>query len=37
MLGDAQQQATLLPRNKYSEALNAVCISLIEVIGQFRP
>jgi octaprenyl-diphosphate synthase len=36
MLRDAQHQVTLLPRNKYSEALNAVCMSLIEVIGGFR-
>jgi len=37
MLRDAQHQVTLLPRNKYSDALNAVCVSLVEVIGQFRP
>ncbi len=36
MLRDAQQQVTLLPRNKYSEALHAVCVTLVEVIGQFR-
>jgi hypothetical protein len=36
MLREAQQQVTLLPRNKYSDALDAVCGSLIEVIGQFR-
>ena len=36
MLSDAQEQATLLPRNKYSEALRAVCATLIEVVGQFR-
>jgi octaprenyl-diphosphate synthase len=36
MLRDAQQQVALLPRNKYSDALHAVCGSLIEVIGQFR-
>ena len=36
MLRDAQYQVTLLPRNKYSEALHAVCVTLIEVIGQFR-
>jgi len=36
MLGEAQQQVALLPRNKYSDALGAVCASLIEVIGQFR-
>jgi octaprenyl-diphosphate synthase len=36
MLRDAQHQVTMLPRNKYSEALNAVCASLIDVIGQFR-
>ena len=37
MLRDAQQQLTLLPRNKYSEALDAVCVSLINVISEFRP
>jgi hypothetical protein len=37
MLRDAQHQTTLLPRNKYSEALYNVCLTLIEVIDQFRP
>jgi octaprenyl-diphosphate synthase len=36
MLRDAQHQTTLLPRNKYSEALHAVCHTIIEVVGQFR-
>jgi octaprenyl-diphosphate synthase len=36
MLREAQQQVTLLPSNKYSDALNAVSGSLIDVIGQFR-
>ena len=36
MLRDAQHQAAMLPRNKYSEALDAVCSTLIEVVGQFR-
>ncbi len=35
MLRDAQQQIGLLPRNKYSEALDSVCLALIEIIGQF--
>jgi octaprenyl-diphosphate synthase len=37
MLRDAQNQVSLLPSNKYSEALMGVSTSLIEVIGQFRP
>jgi len=36
MLHEAQQQTALLPRNKYSDSLNGVCSSLIEVVGQFR-
>ena len=36
MLREAQHQTTLLPRNKYSDALNAVCDTVIEVVGQFR-
>ncbi len=36
MLRDAQHQVTLLPRNKYSEALHAVCLGVIEIIGEFR-
>jgi octaprenyl-diphosphate synthase len=36
MLREAQEQVTLFPSNKYSAALNAVCGSLIDVIGQFR-
>ena len=36
MLREAQQQLALLPRNKYSEALGAVCRSLLEVVAQFR-
>jgi octaprenyl-diphosphate synthase len=36
MLREAQEQVALFPSNKYSAALNAVCGSLIEVIGQFR-
>lgn len=36
MLRDAQHQVTLLPRNRYSESLEGVCLSLVEVIGQFR-
>ncbi|HEX4085998.1 MAG TPA: polyprenyl synthetase family protein [Chthoniobacteraceae bacterium] len=35
MLREAQQQVALLPHNKYSEALDAVCVSVIEVVGQF--
>ena len=35
MLRDAQHQVTLLPRNKYSQALDAICLTLIQVIGQF--
>ena len=36
MLREAQQQVTLLPRNKYSESLHSICVTLIEVIAQFR-
>jgi octaprenyl-diphosphate synthase len=36
MLRDAQHQTTLLPRNKYSEALHAVCQTLVEVVGQMK-
>ena len=36
LLREAQQQIALIPRSKYGEALNAVCVSMIEVIGQFR-
>ncbi len=36
MLREAQEQVTLFPGNKYTDALSAVCASLIDVIGQFR-
>jgi len=32
MLREAQQQVALLPRNKYSESLHSVCVTLIEVV-----
>jgi len=37
MLRDAPAPGHPPPRNKYSDALNAVCVSLVEVVGQFRP
>jgi octaprenyl-diphosphate synthase len=36
MLREAGQQLTLLPRNKYSEALHSVCVALIKVIEGLR-
>lgn len=36
MLREAQHQITLLPSNKYTQSLDAVCLSLIEVIAQFQ-
>ena len=36
MLHDAQQQLSLLPRGKYTEALHSICATVIEVVGQFR-
>jgi octaprenyl-diphosphate synthase len=37
MLREAQEQLGLVARNKYSEALDAVCVSLINVVAEFRP
>jgi len=35
MIGDAQEQTELLPRNKYSAALGEICASLTDLAGQF--
>ena len=36
MIREAQDQIHLLPRNKYTDALDAVCTSLVAVVGQFE-
>ena len=36
MLREAQHQVTLIPSNKYTQALDSICDTLIEVISQFR-